>query len=187
MTSGATRADAAGTAALSACPGCGVVLPTEDWPVGRGAQASSACWHLRATVQAHELSHVARLGGIHQLSVDAYAAQHVVQGTPSIATIFSLVGLHLGLELGWSGTAVRAAHQHLGQRFRTWPTFQPPPSRDWLTIADVAGSATPEDHAQRVAAWAASVWKGWSSEHDRVRDWTDEALPAEERGRLSSA
>ena len=168
----------------SSCPGCGVVLPISDWPVDGRANASPACWQIRTKVLAHELEHLPELGRFHQLSVDAYAAQHAGDRVPPIATAFALIGLHLTLDEGWTGTAVRAAHQHLAQRFHEWLAFLPPSDPASLTIASVAASQTPREHAERVQAWARSVWEAWAADHGRVRAWAEDALPAEIRGRL---
>lgn len=171
----------------SACPGCGLVLPLSDWPIGRRVNASAACWRLQSTVMEHEAQQVAQLGRFHQMTVDAYGTQHAGYPTPPIATAFGLMGLHLALEEGWSGTAVRAAHSFLAQRHRSWPAFEPPADRGALTVREVAEAATPEAHAERVQAWAASVWSAWSDQHAAVAAWTDAVLPAADRVRLRLA
>ena len=163
------------------------MLPVSDWPLGRRVNASSACWHLCTEVMGHEAQHLPALGRFHQLTVDAYGAQHAGVPAPPISTAFALVGLHLALEKGWSGTAIRAAHQALAARHRAWPPFAMPTERGRLTIAHVAASTTPDEHAGRVQAWAASVWEAWSSEHDAVRSWADAALPPDLRERLRPA
>lgn len=170
----------------SACPGCGLTLPVSDWPIDRRTNASPACWQLYMTVVSHELDHLPQLGGLHQLTLDAYGAQHPGDQVPPIGTAFSLIGLHLALDHRWSGNAVRAAHQHLAKRPTPWPRFTPPATPGALTIGHVAGSPTPEEHAQRVRAWAGSVWEAWSTEHDRVRQWANQALSGADRARLQS-
>jgi hypothetical protein len=171
----------------SACPGCGVELPASDWPLDRPVNASPACWHLCTEVTAHEYRHLAQLGRYHQLTVDAYGAQHAGEPTPAISTAFSLIGLHLALDEGWSGTAVRAAHQWIAERRPGWPAFTPPTAGEWMTVANVAASTTPSEHAERVEAWAASAWEAWQLENDHVRTWTDTVLPADVRDRLRTA
>ena len=129
----------------------------------------------------HEAGHLAELGRFHQLTVDAYGAQHAGAPTPPISTAFALLGLHLALDEGWSGTAVRAAHQALARRHRSWPVFRAPAEPGSLTIADVAASTSPAEHAERVQAWAASVWEAWRPAHDAIRTWADAVLPADLR------
>jgi Family of unknown function (DUF5946) len=63
-----------------------------------------------------ELEHVARLGGLHQLMVDAYGAQHAGADGRAIRVAYSLVGPHLALERGRSGVEVREAHRRMGPR-----------------------------------------------------------------------
>jgi Family of unknown function (DUF5946) len=171
----------------SACPGCGLRLPVSDWPADPRSNASSACRQLYLSVLGHELSRIPQLGGHHQLTVDAYGAQHVGEQVPAIGSAFALVGLHLALDEGWSGNAVRAAHQHLAAHHTVWPRFEAPAVPGTLTIAHVAGSRTPHEHARRVRAWAASVWQAWSADHDRVREWANQTLNGAIRVRLRSA
>src|SRR5437763_7675505 len=171
-------------AETSDCPGCGVSLPVSDWPVRSRANASPACWQLYMSVVGHEFAHLPQLGALHQLTVDAYGAQHAGEQVPAIGVAFALIGLHLALDDGWSGSHVRAAHQYLADRGGEWPVFSAPPSRAALTIADVAGSPTPEEHATRVRAWATSVWEAWAPEHDHVREWADQSLTTEPRARM---
>jgi hypothetical protein len=172
---------------ISRCPGCGLLLPVSDWPIGRRVNASAACWRLYTTVAEHESAHIPQLGRFHQLTVDAYGAQHAGSPTPPIGTAFGLLGLHLALDHGWSGTAVRAAHGWLAQRHRSWPTFEPPSNRGKLTVRGVAEAETPEAHAERVQAWAASVWSAWADQHHAVAAWTDAVLPTADRERLRLA
>lgn len=50
---------------------------------------------------------------IHQLLVDAYGAQHADETTKPIAVLFSLIGLYLHLEKGYTGKQVQRAHMRL--------------------------------------------------------------------------
>lgn len=139
------------------------------------------------TVVGHELTHIPQLGGLHQLTEDAYAAQHAGPRVPAIGMAFALVGLHLALDERWSGTAVRSAHQYLAAHQKNWPLFAPPSEPARLSIAHVAGSPMPEEHASRVRAWAASVWEAWSTQHQAVREWANQTLDEAVRARLRSA
>ena len=139
------------------------------------------------TVVGHELTHIPQLGGFHQLTEDAYAAQHAGPGVPAIGIAFALIGLHLALDEGWSGTGIRAAHQYLAAHHNEWPHFATPSEPAALTVAHVAGSPTPAEHASRVQSWAASVWESWSTEHQAVREWANETLDEAARARLRSA
>jgi hypothetical protein len=171
----------------STCPGCGVVLEPTAWPSEARANASPACRYLYAQVLGYEAEHLARLGRYHQLTVDAYGAQHAGPPSPPISTAFGLFGLYLALEHGWPGTTVRATHQFLARRHSTWPAFRQRAEGAVLTVADVAGASTPDEHSSRVQAWARSVWDSWAPEHPQVRAWTEAVLSPEDRDRFRRA
>ena len=171
---------------LRVCPGCRLALPIDGWPLDRRVNASPECWHRYTTVLAHEATHIALLGPLHQLTVDAYAAQHAGEPSPAISTAFALIGLHLALDEGWSGTAVRAAHQLLAGRHSSWPRFKRPAEPGRLTVADVATARTPAEHAELVGRWAASVWAAWQPSQAAVRAWAEAVLSPIARGQLRS-
>jgi len=154
---------------MSTCPGCGVVLPGSAEPWDPRSLASEACHALYGEVAGYESQHVVELGRWHQLLVDAYAAQHAGERTPAIGTAFALIGLHLAIDVGWDGLQVRNAHQRLAAAARTWPSFAFPASRGDRTIFDVAIAASPDEHVERLRAWAAAVWTAWSGSHEAVR------------------
>ena len=56
-------------------------------------------------VVGHELGRLSQLGGLHQLTVDAYGAQHAGPRVPAIGVAFGLIGLHLALDQGWTAPA----------------------------------------------------------------------------------
>jgi hypothetical protein len=151
------------------CPGCGLSLPDASGSVDGRRNTSSACWALYAEVEGYEFSHLAQLGEHHQLLVDAYGAQHVGSQTPPIRTAFSLIGLELALVEGWSGIAVRDAHQALARRFRSWPLFEPPAQRASVTVLDLALATTPAEYEVTLMRWATAVWRTWEPAHDQVR------------------
>jgi hypothetical protein len=138
-------------------------------------------------VLASEAGSVAALGHLHQLTVDAYAAQHPGPQVPAISVPFALIGLHLVLDEGWSGNAVRAAHQALARRASRWPRFQAPDQRGAMTAADVSTAESPTRHAEMVRAWAACVWRAWEPEQAAVRSWARTVLPVDLRARLRAA
>jgi len=117
----------------------------------------------------------------HQLSVDAYGAQHGGGGVPPIRLAFSLVGLHLALDLGHDGNQVRAAHSRMGKPDRTWPIFSLPVTVGPMTIMDVAEEGilhdSPAGHATAVRRWAQTVWSAWADQHGSVVALTCRLLP----------
>ena len=154
---------------MSTCPGCGVVLPGSDEPWEPRLLASEACHELYGEVAGYETQHLLELGRWHQLLVDAYAAQHAGERTPLIGTAFALIGLHLAIDRGWDGRQVRDAHQRLAAASKVWPRFELPARRGNLTIFDLAMARTPQEHVERLRAWAAAVWEAWVGAHDPVR------------------
>ena len=138
--------------------------------------ASVACRAMYGEVAGYELEQVARLGRWHQLLVDTYAAQHVGPATPRIGPTFALIGLHLALDRGWDGLAVRDSHQALARRHRDWPAFETPALVWKMTVADLALASSPEEHITILGRWAAEVWAAWRTAHGAVERLVAERL-----------
>jgi hypothetical protein len=104
----------------SVCPGCGLELPLgEVLPLDPRIGASAECYWLSLHVAAFELSHQALLGRFRQLTVAAYGAQHPGDPGKPIRLGYSLVGLHLALDRGFSGVQVGSPHGH-AEACRAW-------------------------------------------------------------------
>jgi hypothetical protein len=142
--------------------------------------ASPACRALYDEVVgfAYQHGHLMRL---HQLTVDAYGAQHGGGGTPPIRLAYSLVGLHLALDHQLPGEQVRAAHTRMGKPGPTWPAFTPPQDVGAVTVLTVAelGArlASPAGHAAAVDSWARQTWRAWSGQRGEVEELTRRLLP----------
>jgi hypothetical protein len=162
---------------MSACPGCGAVLPGLPTTSDRRSGASDACRAVHAEVAGYELGHLAELGQWHQLLVDTYGAQHPSDAGPAIGTAFALIGLHLALEDGRSGLAVRDAHRLLANRYRDWPRFGAPVARGRLTIVDLALAGDPAHYVETLHRWAGEVWSAWADQHAAVRELIRDRLP----------
>jgi hypothetical protein len=162
---------------MSACRGCGAVLPGPPTSTDLRSGASDACRAVYAEVAGYELTHVAELGRWHQLLVDTYAAQHPSDAGPAIGTAFALIGLHLALDDGRSGLQVRDAHQLLGNRYRDWPRYPAPADRGRLTIVDLALATDPGTYVETLHRWANEVWSAWTGQHAAVGDLVRERLP----------
>lgn len=161
------------------CPGCGLELPVEPAAPEVPLNASKECAAVYAEVSGFEFQHPVMLR-YHQLSVDAYGAQHAGPPTTPIRLGYSLAGLWLALEHGFSGDEVRAVHAHMGHAQDWWPTFEPPTGPPRMTVRDVAeqgvrrGSST--GHATATRAWAEAVWGGWTAERATVAADVEELL-----------
>lgn len=167
--------------ALSVCPGCGLTAEVGGIPLDRPMNASPECWATNAELVGFELAHPTLVGRCHQLTVDAYGAQHAGEPTGRIRVAYSLVGLHLALDRGWSGDRVRAFHQGMGRPDVWWPPFSRPVAGGeplgTVTVADVvrAGAAAEsvDGHADAIERWAADVWRAWAPQHGDVTALTD--------------
>ena len=159
---------------LVLCPGCGLELPESDGPTHAYLGASAACWAVFGEVLAKEYQD-ARYYKVHQLTVDAYAAQH--PGKPERKSIQSvalhLVGLHLALERSRPPEAILAAHRACAARARDFIWLDPPAPPFDMTILDVAAADTAEDHGTRVHAHADAVWRTWTPHHGIIRHWAE--------------
>jgi hypothetical protein len=158
--------------AASLCPGCGLSLPATGLSWDPKLFASPECWQLYGEVAGFELAHPDLVARFHQLAVDTYGAQHTGGDGRGIRIAYSLVGLHLALDRGWTGLAVRTLHQRMGRPQPTWPAFAKPPRRKTQTVLDVALAGARADsvagHAAAVQRWAAAVWAEWAPVHAEV-------------------
>ncbi len=154
------------------CPGCGLRLPATGLSWDPKLFASPECWQVYGEVAGCELAHPELVGRFHQLTVDTYGAQHSGGDGRGIRIAYSLVGLHLALDRGWSGLAVREAHQGMGRPQPSWPAFLRPAAVGTLTVLEVglagARAGSVAGHAATVQRWAAAVWADWAPRHAEV-------------------
>lgn len=159
---------------LVACPGCGLELPESDGPTHAYLGASPACWAVFGEVLAKEYQD-ARYFKVHQLTVDAYAAQH--PGKPERKSIQSvalhLIGLCLALERGRPPAAIIEAHRACAARAGDFIWLEPPAPPFDTTIQHVVAADTPQDHETHVQAYADAVWRSWQAHHGIIRHWAD--------------
>jgi hypothetical protein len=141
------------------CSRCGAILPG----------GSEGCRALFADLLALEYSDPA-YGAVNLLAVDAHALQHPedhgVKNNP-----FHLLRLCWILEFG-GDPRIGHGPAWLYARFDgnpEIPILMPPVNRGKITIADVHGAASPEEHAERVFHWAWAVWDTWNIHHDWAR------------------
>lgn len=152
--------------ASSVCPGCGVEQPSSGKSPETRHHASAECWALFGELSAYTLVH-GDPKFIHQHAVDAWQAQHVVASKSNIGIAFSLIGLYLALEKGYSGRQVQLAHMELGRTKRTWVWFDPP-AEYRMTVVNVLQAEPGADRDAVLMKWAAAVWEAWS----HAQDWT---------------
>lgn len=156
------------------------MLPEQRGIVDPAVHASEACALVHGEVAGFQVDHPVMLR-FHQLSADAYAAQHAGGATPLIRVGYALAGLWLSIEHGFSGEDVRAIHRRMGRPTAAWPSFASPVApQDWLTIVDVAEAGvrarSEAGHARAVSAWADSVWEIWNRASPGVDDAVERML-----------
>lgn len=147
------------------CPGCGLALPEAPTAEPARLHATPACEQVLDELLGFEFQHPVMLR-YHQLTVDAYGAQHAGTPAPPIRVASGLAGLWLSLEHGFTAEDVRAVHRRMGHPAPGWPVFDPPlPPLRWLTVLDVAEAGVRQrsdgGHARAVTRWAESVWGAW--------------------------
>jgi len=165
--------------AADSCPGCGAALADDpNGPHHKYMTASSGCWQAFGEILAAEFGRPG-WGHEHRLTVDTYAAQHPGEGDrrqrQSVA--IHLVALCHRLERGLDAHSLLAATQRMTAEKREWPRLTAPHTYD-LTVVDVLGASTAEEHLALVRRWAEATWEAWSDEHATVRGWADAALGA---------
>jgi hypothetical protein len=157
-------------APLATCPGCGLERPAGAPQARISFHTSNECWAVYLEVLQREYQDPELFGQVHQLTVDAYAAQHVGGSHPDKSVDVHLVGLHLVFGRGLAPLDVPRRLQVLASAKPEWPRFEPPKARAPLTVLDVAGAATQQEHAERARKWAAAVWDSWSDNHAAIAE-----------------
>ena len=105
---------------------------------------------------------------IHQNAVDAFTAVNADENTKPIALAFSLIGLYLHIEKGFTGKELQNAHVKLGKYRKKWPKFNLPENRGDITILDVINSPKGPKLDQMINKWCISVWKAYNESHEKV-------------------
>ena len=142
---------------------------------------SPECWEVFTEVLGKEFSNAVLFGQVHQLTVDAYAAQHAGGNHRDKSVIIHLSGLHLVLDRRLRPTVVPPLFQQLATVVRVWPHL-PPLAVKWaVTVFDVALAESVEDHARLVREWANCVWRAWSPHHQAISDFLVEHLDLKEQ------
>jgi len=112
---------------------------------------------------------------IHQHVVDAYAAQHLSGACKPIGAAFSLLGLYLHVERGYTGRQVQLEHMRLAQPKRIWPSFPLPSERGSLTCTDVLAEPEGPERDAAISAWCRSVWQAFAEAQPAVRSLVGDA------------
>jgi uncharacterized protein DUF5946 len=95
--------------------------------------------------------------------------QRRVRGKP-IRVVFSLVGLYLRVEKGFSGRHVQQAHVELGRRKRAWPAVALPDNRGAMTAIDVLAAAAGDRRDKAIDEWCVTVWAAFKDNRSVIVD-----------------
>ena len=95
--------------------------------------------------------------------VDAQMAQRAdAVNPPPIGVIFSLVGLYLHVEKGFTGFQVQNAHRLMGKVKRSWPAVVWPAERGDMTAAAVLALPVGQAREEGIDEWCRQVWAVFS-------------------------
>ena len=108
---------------------------------------------------------------IHQHIVDTFAAQNANEQTKPIGLTFSLVGLYLHVEEGFSGKKVQTAHMKLAKRGGPWPAFSLPSDRGSIRAVDVLAAPPGAERDRAIDAWCAAVWQAFRVNRSAVLEF----------------
>ncbi len=107
-----------------------------------------------------------RANFILQHVVDAHIAQAAPAiNPPAIGVIFSLIGLYLHVEKGFTGKQVQNAHKIMGRVKRSWPDIMWPDERGGMTAADVLAMPIGPSRDEGIHEWCGQVWAAFRANH----------------------
>ncbi|WP_308637242.1 DUF5946 family protein [Paenibacillus silvisoli] len=151
------------------CPGCGLMLPNQYFAEPPRFRASGECMELFNQLSYYTIAH-GQPEFIHQLALDSYGAQHSGGTARPITTAFSLIGLYLVVEHGFTGKQVQQAHMQLARAKTDWPVLSPPKGDAVMTIQDVLRAEAGEPRDTKIRQWVHAAWSSWAHAHDWVKE-----------------
>src|SRR5581483_6785511 len=131
---------------------------------GAPIQEGITCKDLYYELSLYTLAHPDQHYFIHQLVVDAYAAQHVTKDSKPVAVAGALVGLYLVVEHGYTGKQVQQVHMKLGNHMKEWMIGRFPTAQSSMTVASVLAAAPGQVRDDAIGQWVQEVWKLWKFE-----------------------
>jgi hypothetical protein len=130
----------------------------------------------------YTLAHPDRIYFIHQHIVDAFQAQTADQNTKPIAIVFSLVGLYLFLEHGYTGRQVQLAHMTMARNKKTWPLLELPAQRGLITVTDILRAEPGEQRDKLIKDWCDCVWDVYRGWHGMIATLSNVELELTQKG-----
>jgi len=151
---------------MSLCQ-CGAVLPPCGGPTHRYIVSTPECWALYWEVLAREYQDPALFAEVHQLTVDAYAAQHPLQ-QPAKSLAAHLISLYALVDQGKDHKAGIEVKKALLEGRNVFPEFCSPKVLGSTTVVEVASAKSGQQHRDLVHKWAAQVWSAWNDQHASI-------------------
>ena len=156
-----------------ACFACGAKSLNIEGECHKYMLSAPGCWDMFCEVMDKEFSDL-RYSRAHQLTVDAYAAQHI--GSQDDKRAVNSVNIHLAslyciFELKINQAKAPNFRAEFAQFYKgkdILPILIPPKSLGELTIFEVWDNEDPNLHYGLAEKWASSVWQAWSHEHARI-------------------
>jgi Family of unknown function (DUF5946) len=149
--------------------GCGLTAPATGGPTHRYIVSTPECWATYGRVLARQYENYAALGGIHQMTVDAYAVHHPWR-QPAKSLVGHLLSLYITVGLGRDAVAARDVLRRFVESGPMFLHLSPPRDLGPLTVRDVAEARSFDQHITAVNAWAKQLWEAWSDSHELIVD-----------------
>jgi hypothetical protein len=108
---------------------------------------------------------------IHQLVVDAFAAQNADANSKSIFVAYSLAGLYLHHEHRYTGREVQKAHVDLTAKKNGLPFFDLPKFRGELRVTDALTAKPGPERDRMIERWSFETWQALNGLRDQIHAW----------------
>ena len=100
--------------------------------------------------------------------VDAQQAQTATEDSKPMGLVFSLMGLFLHVERGFSGSQVQQLHRQLARHRRQWPTIPLAGARSSMTVVDVMAVPAGAERDAAIDRWCVAVWNAFSDSRHTI-------------------
>lgn len=150
------------------------MLPVSDGPTHEYIGASPACWSIYGSLLADEYGRF-NMPPAHKFTVDAYAIQHpgVDERRSRQSVAAHAVRLCLMLERGHDQRfATRLMSRAVNGTYE-YPWFDVATPIGSITVDQVVGAETLDDHTARLRGWASDVWSAYEPHHELIGGWCD--------------
>ena len=158
---------------VETCFSCGATTPvSKTGATHRYMLSSPGCWEVFGEILNREYSDM-NYWKVHELTVDAYAIQHI--GEESKQTINSL-NVHLLSLYGYfkGGKDIHQLHsikQGAAQSRQGFKWLERPDNFGPYTVEDVIKAESAEEHKEIVEKWAEGAFSAWFNKHGAHIEW----------------